>query len=87
MEDGVGSDELGFDPQFDRLRDDRVDTMVVEYHEVIAAATVGDGEAASLVCGDFTSKFDCLEKNLVGSYWGIILAWEKNVGWYNCRFG
>ena len=43
MEDGVGSDELGLAPQFDRLRDDCVDIMVVEYHEVLAATTVGDG--------------------------------------------
>ena len=55
MEDGVGSYELGFAPQFDCLRDDRVDIMVVEYHEVHAAATRGYKEAACLVRGDFTS--------------------------------
>ena len=81
MEDGVGSDELGFAPRFDRLRDDRVAIMVAEYHEVLAAVTGGDGEAASLVRGDFTSQFDCLDKNLVGSDWGIMLAWEDNRGW------
>ena len=54
MEDGVGSDELGFTPRFDRLRDDRVAIMVVDYHVVLAAATGGEGGAASLVCGDFT---------------------------------
>ena len=61
--------------------------MVVEYQEVLAAATGGYREAASLVRGDFTSKFDCLDKNLVGSDWGLIMAWENNRGWCNCRFG
>ena len=87
MEDGVGSDELGFALGFDRLRDDRVSIMVVEYHKVLAAATGGDGEAASLVRGDSTSQFKCLEKNLVGSHWGIMLAWEDSRGWCNQRFG
>ena len=55
--------------------------MVVDYHEVLVATTGGDGEAASLVRGDFTSQFDCLDKNLVGSDWGIMLTWEDNRGW------
>ena len=55
--------------------------MVVEYHEVLAAANGGDGEAASLVRGDFTIQFDCLNKNLVGLDWGIMLDWEDNRGW------
>ena len=67
VEDGVGSDELGFAPQFDRLRDDCVAIMVVEYHAIIAAATGGDGEAASFVCGEVTSQLDCLDKRLLGS--------------------
>ena len=62
VEDGVCSDELGFAPRFDRLRDDHVATMVVDYHEVLAVGTGGDGEAESLVRGDFNSQFDCLEK-------------------------
>ena len=62
MEDGVGSDELGFAPRFDRLRGDRVAIMVVDYHEVLAADTEGDGEAVGLVRGDFTSQFNCLKK-------------------------
>ena len=66
VDNSVGSDELGFAPRFDRLRDDCVAIMVVEYHEVLAAATGCDGEAASLVCGDFTSQFEYLNKNLVG---------------------
>ena len=73
MEDGVDSDELGFAPRFDWLRDDPVAIMILEYHEALAAATGGDGEAASLVRVEFTSKFNCLEKNLVGSAWGIML--------------
>ena len=81
MEDGVGSDELGFDPRFDRLGDDCVDIMIVEYHGLLAAATGGDGEAASLLREDFTSNFNCLNKNLVGSAWGLMLAWEYNRGW------
>ena len=83
MEDGVGSDEIGFSLQFDWLRDDRVAIMVVEYHKVLAAATGGDGEAASLVCGYFTSQLDCLDKKLVESAWGLMLAWEDNMGWYD----
>ena len=81
--DGVGSDELGFAPRFDQIKDDCVAIMVVEYHEVLAAATGGDGEADSLVRGDFTSQFYCLDKNLVGLAWGLMLAWEDNRGWYN----
>ena len=49
MEDGVCSDELCFTSRFYRLGEDCVAVMVVEYHEVLAAATGGDGEAASLV--------------------------------------
>ena len=49
MEDGVGSDELCFTSRFYRLGDDCVAVMVVEDHEVLAAATGCDGEAASLV--------------------------------------
>ena len=49
MEDGVGSDELCFTSRFYRIGDDSVAVIVVEDHEVIAAATGGDGEAASLV--------------------------------------
>ena len=49
MEDGVGSDELCFTPRFYRLGDDCVAFMVVVEHEVLAATTGGDGEAASLV--------------------------------------
>ena len=66
VEDGVGLDELGFAPRFDRIRDDRVAIMVVEYHEVLVAATGGDEGPASLVRGYFTSQFECLDKNLVG---------------------
>ena len=54
--------------------------MVVEDHEVLAAATGGDGETASLVRGDFTSQFDCLDKHLMGSGWGRMLAWEEKSG-------
>ena len=87
MEDRVGSDELCFTSLFYRLGDDCVAVVVIEDHEVLAAATGGDEEAASLVRGDFTSQFDCLDQNLVGSDWGIILAWENNRGSGNCRFG
>ena len=38
-----------FNSRFYWLGDDCVTFMVVEYHEVLAAATRGDGEAASLV--------------------------------------
>ena len=61
--------------------------MVVEYHEVLADATGGDGETSSLVRGDFTSQFDCLNKHLMGSDWGRILAWEDKRGCGNGRFG
>ena len=50
--------------------------MVVDDNEVLAAATGGDGETARLVRGNFTSQFDCLDKKLMGSGWGRMLAWE-----------
>ena len=43
MKDRVGSDELCFTLRFYRLRDYCVAVMVVEDHEVLAAATGGDG--------------------------------------------
>ena len=49
MEDGVGSDELFFALLFYQLGDDCVAVMIVDDHEALAAATVGDREAASLV--------------------------------------
>ena len=61
--------------------------MFVEYHEVFVAATGGDVEAASLVRGDFTSQFDCPDKNLVVLDWGRMLAWEDKRGCCNGRFG
>ena len=51
--------------------------MVVEDHEVLAVVTVGDGKPASLFRGDFTSQFDCLDKHLMGSGWGGMLAWDN----------
>ena len=54
--------------------------MVVEDHEVLAAATGVDGETASLVREDFTSQFDCLNKHLMGLGWGRMLAWEDKRG-------
>ena len=66
VEVGVGLDELCFTSRFYRLGDDCVAVMVVENHEVLAAATGGDGETASLVHGDFTSQFDCLDKKWMG---------------------
>ena len=49
MEDGVGSDELCFTSRFYRLGDDCITVMVIYDHEVLAAATGGDRETASLV--------------------------------------
>ena len=49
MEDGVGSDKICFTSQFYRLGGDCVAVMGIEYHEVLAAATGGDGEATSVV--------------------------------------
>ena len=54
--------------------------MVIEEHEVLAAATGGDGETASLVSGYFASKFNCLNKHLMGSGWRCMLAWEDKRG-------
>ena len=76
MKDGLGSDELFFASLFYRLRYECVAVMVVEDHVVLDAATGGDGEAASLVRGDFSSQFDCLDKHLMGSVWGRMLVWE-----------
>ena len=55
--------------------------MVVEDHEVLADATGGDGEAASLVRGDFASQFGCTNKHLMGSGWGRMLDWEDKWGY------
>ena len=49
MEDRVGSDKLCFTSRFYRLRYDSITVMVIEDHEVLAAATGGDRETASLV--------------------------------------
>ena len=49
MEDGVGSDDLCFTSRFYRLGDDCITVMFIEDNEVLAAATGGDGETASLV--------------------------------------
>ena len=54
--------------------------MVIEDHEVLAAATGGDGETASLVSGYFASQFNCLNKHLMGSFWGRMLTWEDKRG-------
>ena len=77
----ISSDQLRFAPRFDLPRDDRVAIMFVEYHEVLAAATGGDGETASLVRGDLTSQFNCISKNLVGLAWMLMLDWEENSRW------
>ena len=61
--------------------------MVLEDHEVLAAATRGDRETARLLCGDFTSQFDCLVKHVMGSDWGRMLAWEDKRGCSDGRFG
>ena len=70
MEDRVGSDEICFTSLFYWLRNDYITVMVIEDHEVLAAATGGDWEAASLVSGYSASKFNCLNKHLMGSGWG-----------------
>ena len=49
MEDGVGSDELYFTSRFYWLGDDCITVMVIEDHEVLDSATIGDGDTASLV--------------------------------------
>ena len=61
--------------------------MVVEYHDVLADATGGDWETACLVCVDFTIQFNCINKHLMGSDWGSMMAWEDNRGCGNGRFG
>ena len=76
MEDRVGSDELCFTSRFYRLGDDCVAVLVVEDYEVLASATGGDREAASLVSGCFASQFNCFNIHLMGSGWGRMLAWE-----------
>ena len=43
MEDGVGSDELCFTSRFYRLVGDYITLMFIEDHEILAAATGGDG--------------------------------------------
>ena len=61
--------------------------MFLGDHEVLSAATGGARETASLVRGDFISKFDCLNKHLMGSDWGRMLAWEDKRGYSDGRFG
>ena len=80
MEDRVGLYELCFTLRIYRLGDDCVAVMVVEDHDVLAAATGGNGEAASLVSRDFASHFDCLNKHLMGSGWRSMLAWGDKRG-------
>ena len=80
MEERVGSDELCFTLRFYRLGDDCITVMVIEDHEVLADATGGDWEADSLVSGYFASQFNCLNRHLMGSGWGRMLAWEDKRG-------
>ena len=54
--------------------------MVIEDHEVLAAATGGDWEAASLVSGCFASKFNFFNRHLMESGWGRLLTWEDKRG-------
>ena len=61
--------------------------MVVEDHEVLASATGGNGETASLLRGYFNSHFDCLDKHFMGSDWERMLAWEEKRGCGDGRFG
>ena len=76
MEEGVGSDELCLTSRFYQFGDYFVAVMVVDDYEVLAAADGGDGETAILVRGYFTNQFECLDKHLMGSGWGCMLAWE-----------
>ena len=49
MQDASGSDEFAFDERGEWLRQDGVAVMVVQDHEVLAAAGRGDGKTSSLV--------------------------------------
>ena len=80
MEDGVGSDELCFTLRFYRIGDDCITVMFIEDHEVLAVATGGDGETASLVSGYFPSQVNYLNKHLMVWGWGLMLAGEDQRG-------
>ena len=52
--------------QFEWLCDDGITIIVVEGHEVFAAATGSDGETTGFVRGDLASDFDGLQECDVG---------------------
>ena len=48
--------------RFEWLCDDGITVIVLEDHEVFAAATGSDGEMTCLICGDLTGDFDGLQE-------------------------
>ena len=48
--------------RFEWLCDDGITVIVVEDHEVFAAATGSDGETTCLVCGDLAGDFDGIQE-------------------------
>ena len=61
VEGGVCTNYLLLAAQFEGLCDDSITTIVVEDHEIFAAATGSDGETTCLICGDIARDFDGLQ--------------------------
>ena len=61
--------------QFEGLCDDGITVIVVENHEVIAAATGRERETTCLVCGDLAGDFDGIQEFHFGSEAGL---WGRN---------
>ena len=59
---GINANKFVLAAQFEWICDDGITVIVLEDHEVFAAATGSDREATSLVRGDLTGDFDGLQE-------------------------
>ena len=62
VEGGVSADEFVLAARFEWLCDDGITVIVIEDHEVFAAATGSHGETTGLVGGDLAGDFDGLQE-------------------------
>ena len=60
VEGGVRANEFVLVARFEWLCNDGIAVIVIEYHDVFAAATGSDGETTCLVRGDLAGDFDGL---------------------------
>ena len=66
----------GLAAQFEWLCNDGINVIVVEDHEVFAAATESDGETTRLVRGDLAGDFDGLQEYHFGSE-AMFRGWNR----------